>query len=247
MLKNPRVKECLTSRLQQQECCKLQGHENNLIQFVCACHECPYRYQKACAHCVIKLHGKHVEDMKEIDEFDQIINENSKKAKSLMKESEELIQQLNNPFSNFFKQLKQQLNEIIDSVQQRYLVQNQERAQQLIKNELDLINQFNQNVWIKQNRYLNDHSLTQYDRSLKTAQEKLNNAFQLFELKQLLETNLIILIEDFGKNNGMSYISNTSRNMSQRHNSCHNTMTPRSALNVFNHNISVVRSKKIRN
>ncbi|CAD8128083.1 unnamed protein product [Paramecium sonneborni] len=247
MNKNPKVKECLTSRLQQQECCKLQGHENNLIKFVCACHECPYRYQKACAHCVIKLHGKHVEEMKEIDEFDELMNENSKKAKSLMKESEELIQQLKNPFQNFFEQLKQQLNEIIDSVQQRYLLQNRERAQQLIRNELDFINQFNQNVFSKQNRYLNDHSLKQYTTSLKIAQEKLNNAFQLFELKQLLESNLIILIEDFGKSNGISNITNTSRNMSQRHSSCHNMMTPRSALNVFNHNISVARSKKIRN
>ncbi|CAD8103779.1 unnamed protein product [Paramecium primaurelia] len=247
MLRNPKVKESLTSRLEQQECCKLQGHENNLIQFICACHECPYRYQKACAHCVIKLHGKHVEDMKEIEEFDQIINENSRKAKNLMKESEELIMKLKNPFQNFFEQLKLQLNEMIDSIQQRYLIQNQERAQQLIRNELDFINQFNQNVNTKQNRYLNDHTLKQYSNSIKTAQEKLNNALSLFELKQLLESNLILLLEDFGKNTGISYISNTSRNTSQRHSSCHNIMTPRSALNVFNHNISVVRSKKIRN
>ncbi|CAK67927.1 unnamed protein product (macronuclear) [Paramecium tetraurelia] len=173
MLKNPKFKESLTSRSQQQECCKLQGHENNLIQFVCACHECPYRYQKACAHCVIKLHGKHVEDMKEIEEFDTIINENSKKAKSLIKQSDELFLQLKNPFGNFFEQLKQQLIEMIDSVQKRYLLQNQERAQQLIRNELDFINQFNQNVNSKQNRYLNDHSLKQYSNSLRTAQEKL--------------------------------------------------------------------------
>lgn len=75
----------------------------------------------------------------------------------------------------------------------------------------------------------------------------MSNALSLFELKQLLESNLILLLEDFGKNTGISYISNTSRNTSQRHSSCHNIMTPRSALNVFNHNISAVRSKKIRN
>ncbi|KAM3133179.1 hypothetical protein pb186bvf_014755 [Paramecium bursaria] len=225
------------------ESCKLQGHENNQIRFICTSQECPYRFHKACAHCVIKLHSKHIDQMKELDQFEQQIEDNYKKAGELIQLSSKLMQKLQFPFEDFFSGLKEALIQVIDDVERRLVNKNKEKIQKLIKQEVEFINNFNQKYEQRDKNFIfSDEILTQYQQQITIANDKLRNPFNIEELKTLVETNLTLLFQE-NQQRG-SQTSRTGRQpMDQspfRVKSFHlsQILSPRSPLNVFNQNIA---------
>ncbi|CAD8073404.1 unnamed protein product [Paramecium primaurelia] len=130
-------------QIEKTNICKLPGHENNQYKFICIDNECPYKLQKACAHCVIKMHTKHVSQMKEIENYEHLIEQNIKKADDLMDQSQELFKAIQKPYEIYFHQIKNQIITLINDLQQKLLQINKDQIQKMINNDIEIVQNYN--------------------------------------------------------------------------------------------------------
>ncbi|CAK78262.1 unnamed protein product (macronuclear) [Paramecium tetraurelia] len=130
-------------QIEKTNICKLPGHENNQYKFICIDNDCPYKLQKACAHCVIKMHTKHVSQMKEIENYEHLIEQNIKKAEDLMDQSQELFKTIQKPYENYFLQIKNQIIALINDLQQKLLQINKDQIHKMINNDIEVVQNIN--------------------------------------------------------------------------------------------------------
>ncbi|CAD8077952.1 unnamed protein product [Paramecium sonneborni] len=161
--------------IEKNNICKLPGHENNQYKFICVDNDCPYKLQKACAHCVIKMHTKHVTQMKEIQNYENLIEQNIKKADQLINQSLELFKEIQKPYENYFLQIKNQIITLINDLQQKLLQINKDQIQKIINNDIEIIQNFNSKfeAYKLMNTLIPDDIIEEYTRIINGISEKI--------------------------------------------------------------------------
>ncbi|CAD8077233.1 unnamed protein product [Paramecium sonneborni] len=176
--------------IEKNNICKLPGHENNQYKFICIDNDCPYKLQKACAHCVIKMHTKHVSQMKEIQNYEQLIEQNIKKADELMDQSQELFKVIQKPYENYFLQIKNQIIALINDLQQKLLQINKDQIQKIINNDIEIIQNYNSKfeAYKLMNTLIPEDIIEEYTRILNSMSEKIKININFDSINKQIES-----------------------------------------------------------
>ncbi|CAD8065687.1 unnamed protein product [Paramecium primaurelia] len=177
-------------QIEKTNICKLPGHENNQYKFICIDNDCPYKLQKACAHCVIKMHTKHVSKMKEIENYEYLIEQNIKKAEELMDQSQELFKSIQKPYENYFLQIKNQIITLINDLQQKLLQINKDQIHKLINNDIEIVQNINSKfeAYKLMNQLIPDEIIEDYTRIIKGISEKIKLNINFDIINRQIET-----------------------------------------------------------
>ncbi|CAK82604.1 unnamed protein product (macronuclear) [Paramecium tetraurelia] len=89
------------------------------------------------------MHTKHVSQMKEIENYELLIEENIKKAEELMNQSQELFKAIQKPYENYFLQIKNQIISLINELQQKLVQINKDQIQKMMNNEIEVVQNIN--------------------------------------------------------------------------------------------------------
>ena len=153
--------------------CKIEGHKNNIIA-ICVDSDCEQKNKFLCIECIFTLHNQH--KINKIEEIDQSFMNNIK---------QKISANYSKNIKQKFKELKENINSIIDEKEKIFLEYQEQFSKEVIKKEY------------KKYSNLKNQNIDNINKKMEEIMERVDNEYNFENIKSKILDNILNKFSEF--------------------------------------------------